>query len=535
MSKIDEARDILEQLGLPPAQRNDIACLTLLALTGLSEEDVWSQASKPSHTIHEMLGFMRETYGRDYAENTRETVRRQVIHQLEQAWVVDRNPDEPDLPTNSPRTHYGLTDEALKVLRLYGTSNWVAELSAFRSSYGVLLEIYQRRRRMREIPIQTSTDGEIRLSPGRHNRLQAQVVTEFGLRPLWQGIWVSGSRRAAFYYGESRRIMLSNRAALAARIFLLAVSAILMAGSVSDSEGGSRERILERLFVLEENIETSTHPIRLYVQRIKYNSNQFEIDLPPFDTDVLSNAVGECWRISIELGILASIKSDSRVNLDVYAYPDLVMKQVPEGVVYDVAQSYLAIACTNLRRGLSQLGIGNILHGAFPDTTIQIDTYGRAEMFLGTASDALLTTVHILGDNPAEYGPHGRVYSPPKANHDQEIADLWVKADLEFNTIADLFDATRECRSVTCMVATMEIAADTCDIANDYITDIVALSDDADWSNVQLHVTDYCDGLSGVVDLLEANQVRAAGPALDDALASLALALPYIEQLTQQN
>ena len=182
MSKIDEARDILEQLGLPPAQRNDISCLTLLALTGLSEDDAWNQAAKPSRSIHEMLVFMRDTYGRDYAENTREVVRRQVIHQLEQARVVDRNPDEPDLPTNSPRTHYGLTDEALSVLRLYGTRGWESELSAFRASHGVLLEIYQRRRRMREIPIRTSTGEEIRLSPGRHNRLQAQVVMEFGPR-----------------------------------------------------------------------------------------------------------------------------------------------------------------------------------------------------------------------------------------------------------------------------------------------------------------------------------------------------------------
>ncbi len=123
---------------------------------------------------------MRDTYGREYAENTRETVRRQVIHQLEQARVVDRNPDAPDLPTNSPRTHYGLTDEALKVIRLYGTSGWDSELRSFRSSHGVLLEIYQRRRRMREIPIRTSTGEEIRLSPGSHNILQAQIVTDFG-------------------------------------------------------------------------------------------------------------------------------------------------------------------------------------------------------------------------------------------------------------------------------------------------------------------------------------------------------------------
>ncbi len=182
MSKIDEARDILEQLGLPVAQRNDISCLTLLALTGLTEDDAWSRASKTSLTIHQMLGAMRETYGRGYAENTRESIRRNVLHQLEQARVVDRNPDEPDLPTNSPRTHYGLTDEVLKVLRVYRARGWKSQLLAFRSSHSTLLEIYQRRRRIREIPVRNSMGEEVRLSPGRHNKLQAQVVNDFGPR-----------------------------------------------------------------------------------------------------------------------------------------------------------------------------------------------------------------------------------------------------------------------------------------------------------------------------------------------------------------
>ena len=182
MSKIDQARDILEQLGLPPAQRNDISCLTLLALAGLAEDDAWNKVSKPSLTIHQILGFMRDTYGREYAENTREVVRRQVIHQLEQARVVDRNPDDPDLPTNSPKTHYGLTDEAANVLSLYQTDGWESKLRAFLSSHGALLEIYQRRRRMREVPVRTAEGVEIRLSPGRHNKLQAQVVMDFGPR-----------------------------------------------------------------------------------------------------------------------------------------------------------------------------------------------------------------------------------------------------------------------------------------------------------------------------------------------------------------
>ena len=182
MSKIDEARDVLAQFGLPPAQRNDISCLTLLALAGLSEDDAWSEASGPSRTTHQLLGFMRDIYGRDYAENTRETVRRRVIRQFEQARLVDRNPDDPDLPTNSPRSHYGLTAEALNVLRLYHRRAWDSELRRFRSRHRALTEVYRRRQRMREIPIRTSTGEEIRLSPGRHNRLQALVISDFGPR-----------------------------------------------------------------------------------------------------------------------------------------------------------------------------------------------------------------------------------------------------------------------------------------------------------------------------------------------------------------
>ncbi len=180
MSKLDEARDLLEQFGLPPAQRNEISCLTLLVLAGLSEDDPWSDATKPSRTIHQILGLIRHAYGKEYAENSRETVRRQVIHQFEQARMVDLNPDAPDLPTNSPRTHYGLTEDALKVLRLYGSDRWYTELADFRSRHGTLIDTYRRRRQMHEIPIRTTTGEDFRLSPGSHNMLQASVVSEFG-------------------------------------------------------------------------------------------------------------------------------------------------------------------------------------------------------------------------------------------------------------------------------------------------------------------------------------------------------------------
>src|SRR5690606_36939108 len=83
VGKIDDARTILAELGLPPAQQNEQSALTLLVLSDLGEEDPWTEARDVRVRIHDILNFCRERYQKDYAENTRETVRRQVIHQFE--------------------------------------------------------------------------------------------------------------------------------------------------------------------------------------------------------------------------------------------------------------------------------------------------------------------------------------------------------------------------------------------------------------------------------------------------------------------
>jgi adenine-specific DNA-methyltransferase len=119
MGKIQEAQDVLKTLGLPPGQQNEISALTFLVLAQLSEEISWGEAKRQSLRIHDILITIKEFYGREYAENTRETIRRQVIHQFIQAGLVVRNPDDPTLPTNSPRTHYALSDLAIRTIRNY--------------------------------------------------------------------------------------------------------------------------------------------------------------------------------------------------------------------------------------------------------------------------------------------------------------------------------------------------------------------------------------------------------------------------------
>src|SRR5690348_17531135 len=44
-----------------------------------------------------IMAFCRDVYKKDYAPNTRETFRRQVLHQFVQARIADYNPDNTSL------------------------------------------------------------------------------------------------------------------------------------------------------------------------------------------------------------------------------------------------------------------------------------------------------------------------------------------------------------------------------------------------------------------------------------------------------
>ena len=123
-----------------------------------------------------------EHYDSAYAPNTRETFRRQVLHQFVQAGIADYNPFEPELPTNSPRAHYAVSEAALKVVQRYGTERWDAAVNQFRRDQGALVERYARDREHNLIPVRGPGGEVLSLSPGRHNELQRMIVEDFAPR-----------------------------------------------------------------------------------------------------------------------------------------------------------------------------------------------------------------------------------------------------------------------------------------------------------------------------------------------------------------
>jgi adenine-specific DNA-methyltransferase len=182
LSKLDEAREILTALGLPKAQKNERSALTLLALANIGPKGSWKKTKQPLLRIWDIMGFMRDKYGKEYAANSRETIRRQTIHQFEQAGIIDRNPDDPSRPTNSGQTVYALTDRVTSVLHLYGTDRFADAVTTFTKDIGTLQATYRSSRSRRRVPLRIPGGSAVYLSPGKHNELQVSVIEEMGPR-----------------------------------------------------------------------------------------------------------------------------------------------------------------------------------------------------------------------------------------------------------------------------------------------------------------------------------------------------------------
>ena len=143
--------------------------------------------------ITPIMEFAAKQYGVKYAPNTRETVRRQTMHQFVEAGIALYNPDQPDRAVNSPKAVYQVNPLLLDVLRSYGTSDYSLALSEYLATIETLKSRYARNREMMRIPLKLPTGQQIELSPGGQNVLIEQIIHEFcprfapGGAPLYVG------------------------------------------------------------------------------------------------------------------------------------------------------------------------------------------------------------------------------------------------------------------------------------------------------------------------------------------------------------
>lgn len=162
---------------MPDKQQSDLCALTMLGLANLKEDDSFKKASNDWIRIHDVIQFINENYGVTYAENSRETFRKQAMHHFRNAALIEDN----GKATNSPNYRYRITSEFLNVLKSIGTKKAKLALQNFLSVHEKLIDTYASKKTMPMMPVKINNVDYV-LSPGSHNELQKAILEEFAPR-----------------------------------------------------------------------------------------------------------------------------------------------------------------------------------------------------------------------------------------------------------------------------------------------------------------------------------------------------------------
>jgi adenine-specific DNA-methyltransferase len=193
--KMVQAIGVLKLMGLPEAQQNERSALSLLALVQLKKGGSWQNLKEPMLGIRAILDFCRNEYDKPYAENSRESIRKETMHQFVAAGVALQNPDDPDRAPNSPKWCYQISPEAKVLLSTYGTKAWDPALKKWHVNVPTLGARYRKARDMHRVPCRLGDGTILELSPGKHSGLIRDIVEQFAPR------FAPGSR--AVYIGDT--------------------------------------------------------------------------------------------------------------------------------------------------------------------------------------------------------------------------------------------------------------------------------------------------------------------------------------------
>lgn len=177
--KLTDAQQFLKDLGFPEKQRNKRAAETLLALGELDFSTPADNATRKMHGVRPIMDWFRNKLNDDIAENSRETIRREVLKYFVEAGLCHHNEDCPDRPTNSSKNNYSLTPNAHELLKSYGTATYPQELETYLEHRPGLIRRYQRSRELTKIPVILPDGVSVALSAGGQNPLIAAMIREF--------------------------------------------------------------------------------------------------------------------------------------------------------------------------------------------------------------------------------------------------------------------------------------------------------------------------------------------------------------------
>jgi adenine-specific DNA-methyltransferase len=244
-------------LGLPKGQLNERSALTLLALLDLRSDALWSDIEAPRLGVTPIMNWISLNYGKTYKPNTRETIRRQTLHQFVDAGLALYNPVKPDRPVNSPAAVYQISPSALKLLKAYNTAVWDSSLKKYLKNSSSLALKYAAPRKLTKKKLLIEGGEIVELSPGKHSELIYEIVNSFAPRFAGEAklLYLGDTGSKVGFFSESGfsglGLKLNKKGKLpdvivfdVKRNWLLLIEAVTSHGPVD----AKRKRELERLF-----------------------------------------------------------------------------------------------------------------------------------------------------------------------------------------------------------------------------------------------------------------------------------------------
>lgn len=181
MDKKELIKKVLEEIGMPKEQQTDLCALTVLAMANVKPSDSFENATNDLIRIHDVIQFVNNNYKCTYAENSRETFRKQAMHHFRNAAIIEDN----GMATNSPNYRYKITDDFLNVIKEINekSANVAAgeALTKFKDKHESLKQIYASKKQMQKMDVKIN-GSDYSFSTGSHNKLQKAIIEEFAPR-----------------------------------------------------------------------------------------------------------------------------------------------------------------------------------------------------------------------------------------------------------------------------------------------------------------------------------------------------------------
>lgn len=181
MDKKELIKKVLEEIGMPKEQQTDLCALTVLAMANVKPSDSFENATNDLIRIHDVIQFVNNNYKCTYAENSRETFRKQAMHHFRNAAIIEDN----GMATNSPNYRYKITDDFLNVIKEINekSANVAAgeALTKFKDEHESLKQKYASKKQMQKMDVKIN-GSDYSFSTGSHNKLQKAILEQFAPR-----------------------------------------------------------------------------------------------------------------------------------------------------------------------------------------------------------------------------------------------------------------------------------------------------------------------------------------------------------------